>query len=195
MPAGECPTVSRPSSCLGSSSHRARITSDDTTSSGRRKLKRHHVVAALQGVHRTSYLNDFTHELVPKDITLLHGRNLAIIEMQIGAADRLSCHPYNGVARVQNLRIGHLFYPDHVLSISPNPVPNQPSGRASHAPLSFWKPACCHPLSCRDSGGCICVPTSMLCFSCSPSPYPAHGLSIFIFLPKACHVTDRHALA
>ena len=42
----------------------------------------------MQILNRAADLDDLTHIFVAEDIALLHGRNVAIIQMQIGAADR-----------------------------------------------------------------------------------------------------------
>jgi hypothetical protein len=44
-----------------------------------------------------------------KDISLLHGGNEAIVEMQVGAADGRQSDPDNGIAWVEDLRIGYLL--------------------------------------------------------------------------------------
>ena len=45
-------------------------------------------VADLQVLDRRPDLDDLAHELVAEDVALLHRRDEAVVEVQIGAADR-----------------------------------------------------------------------------------------------------------
>src|SRR5206468_8311052 len=64
-----------------------------------------------------AYLDNFSHELVPQDVALLHRRNEAIVEMQVRSADRRGCNPDNGVPCIQYLRIRNFLDPDIVFVV------------------------------------------------------------------------------
>src|SRR3954469_23858184 len=48
--------------------------------------------ADLELAHITAEFNDFTHELVAHDVAMLHARHEAVVEVQIGTADRATRH-------------------------------------------------------------------------------------------------------
>jgi hypothetical protein len=64
-----------------------------------------------------AYLHDFAHEFMAQDITRLHGRDIAVIEMQIRATDRREGDFDDGVMRVQNLWIRYGFEAHIVFAI------------------------------------------------------------------------------
>ena len=70
-------------------------------------------------LHVRPDLDDLAHELVAEDVALLHRRDEAVVEVQVGAADRRRGDLHDGVAPVQDLRVGHLLDP-HVLSCRTN---------------------------------------------------------------------------
>src|ERR687883_349785 len=50
-------------------------------------------------------LDDFPHELVPEDVALFHRRDVAVVEMEVRAADRGGGDLHDRVAVVQDLRV------------------------------------------------------------------------------------------
>ena len=49
-------------------------------------------------------LDDLAHELVAEDVALLHGRDVAVVDVQIGSADGGRGDLDDGVARIEDLR-------------------------------------------------------------------------------------------
>src|SRR5262245_3609965 len=77
----------------------------------------HYAVAYLQRLDLGPDLDDFTHELMPDDVPLLHRRNETVVKVQVGAADRRGCDPHNRVALVDDLRVWHIHYPQVLFSV------------------------------------------------------------------------------
>ena len=73
-------------------------------------------VADLEVVHAAADLDDLAHELVPEDVALLHRRDVAVVEVQVGAADRGRRDPHDRVAVVEDLRVGDVLDLDGVAS-------------------------------------------------------------------------------
>ena len=71
----------------------------------------------LQILDSAADLDDLTHIFVAEDIAWLHGRNVAIIQMQIGAADRRCRDLDDGITRVEDFWIGHRGDPHIVLAV------------------------------------------------------------------------------
>src|SRR3954454_2438470 len=78
--------------------------------------RHHHAVADLQLLHIAADLDNLAHEFMAQDVTLFHRRDEAVIQVQVGPADRRGGDPDDRVVRVQDLGIGHLLYPDIVLA-------------------------------------------------------------------------------
>ena len=74
-----------------------------------------HAVADLQVLDLRADLDDLAHELVAEDVALLHRRDEAVVEVQVRAADRRRGDPDDRVARVQDLRVGHVARPARLL--------------------------------------------------------------------------------
>jgi hypothetical protein len=64
-----------------------------------------------------SYFFDDTHELVPEHVTFLHRRNIAILKVEVRAADRRARDPQDGVMRVTKDWVLNVLDPDVMLSI------------------------------------------------------------------------------
>jgi hypothetical protein len=77
-----------------------------------------HAVADFKVVHAGARLDDLAHELVTEDVAFLHRRDVAVVEVQVGAADGRRSDFDDGVARVENLRLGHVLDP-HVVFAEP----------------------------------------------------------------------------
>src|SRR5207249_11499783 len=73
-------------------------------------------VAGLDALHPRARLDDLAHELVPEDVAALHGRHEAVVQMEIGAADRGGCDPDDRVPRVEDLGIGDVLDLDRPLA-------------------------------------------------------------------------------
>ena len=68
--------------------------------------RRHdHPVALLHLLHLGADLLDHAHELVADDVAGLHGRDVAVDEVQVRAAGRRHGHPQDGVVRVDDLGV------------------------------------------------------------------------------------------
>jgi hypothetical protein len=65
-----------------------------------------HAITRLQLSDRASDLDDLTHRLMAENVALLHGRHVAVVEVQVGAADGGGCDLYDDVGRVNDFRIG-----------------------------------------------------------------------------------------
>ena len=72
-------------------------------------------------------LDDFTHRFMAKHIAVLHAGNNAVIDMQVGAADRACRYFHDCIARMLDPRIGHAFA-SHIAFAVP--------GQCPHVPLS-----------------------------------------------------------
>lgn len=69
--------------------------------------RNHHTVAALHGGDGRAGFFDDAHELMAEDIAVLHGRDLAPVQVQVRATDRGGGDPQNDVVGLFNDRIGH----------------------------------------------------------------------------------------
>jgi hypothetical protein len=66
-------------------------------------------IADLEGLFAVgSHLHDLAHELVAHDIAVLHARHVAVVEVQIGAADCATRDFNDGVPRMLDLGIRNL---------------------------------------------------------------------------------------
>ena len=82
-----------------------------------RDRKRHdHALACLERARRAD-LDHLAHEFVAEHVARLHRRNVAVVEVQVGAADRRRSDPDDGVARVEDLGIVDGFAADVVLAV------------------------------------------------------------------------------
>ena len=79
--------------------------------------RHHHAVADREVLDVTAQLDDLAHELVAEHVAPLHRRYEAVVEVQVRAADRCARDPHDGVARVQDLRIGNLLHLDVLLAV------------------------------------------------------------------------------
>src|SRR6185436_13375670 len=59
----------------------------------------------------------FAHELMTEDVAFHHRRNVAVVQMQVGTADRGRSYFDDGVARVENLRLRHILHAHVVLAV------------------------------------------------------------------------------
>ena len=62
-------------------------------------------------------LDDLSHEFVAQDVALLHGRDVAVIKMQVGTADPGQGDLHDGVLGIAYLRIGDVIHPDIMLAM------------------------------------------------------------------------------
>jgi hypothetical protein len=69
----------------------------------------HHAVAGFEIVHVEPALDHFAHKLMAENVARFHRRNQAVVQMQVGAADRRPGDFDDRVAPVKNLRIGYVF--------------------------------------------------------------------------------------
>src|SRR4030095_16442907 len=60
--------------------------------------------------------DDLAHELMAEDIALLHCRDVAVVDVEIGAADRGCRHLDNGVAWIEDDGVGHGLDPNCFLA-------------------------------------------------------------------------------
>src|SRR6476646_726611 len=63
------------------------------------------------------HLHDLAHEFVAHNVARLHSWHETVIEVQIGAANRRGCDLYDGVLRVENLRVRYLLYPHRLFGM------------------------------------------------------------------------------
>src|SRR3954467_381514 len=71
-------------------------------------------VADLQAGHITAGLDDLAHELVAEDVALLHRRDVPVVEVQVGAADRGRADLDDRVAPVEDLGVRDVLDLDRV---------------------------------------------------------------------------------
>src|SRR5215213_4225558 len=84
-----------------------------------RDRERHHdAVAHAEVGYAAAGLHDLAHELVHEDVDLAHRRDVAVVEMQIRAADRRGADLHDGVAIVEDLRIRDIL---HLHGVPPRP--------------------------------------------------------------------------
>ena len=67
----------------------------------------HDAIADLQTRVVLADLDDLAHELVAEHVALLHRRDVAVVDVQIGSADRRRRHFDDGVARIEDDRVGN----------------------------------------------------------------------------------------
>ena len=108
-----------------------------------------HAVADLQVVHLRPDLDHLAHELVAQDVALLHRRDEAVVEVEVGAADRRRGDLDDGVAAVQDLRVRHVLDLDGALAL--------PADRPHRAPP-------------RDPAGDGAVELARCVVGCRPRP-------------------------
>src|SRR5207302_2943523 len=82
----------------------------EEASPARDRKWRHDPISFCKVLYVMSHFDDFTHEFVAEHITRLHRRNVAVVEMQIGAADCRQTYLDDCVMRIENLRIRDVAY-------------------------------------------------------------------------------------
>ena len=65
--------------------------------------------ACFQVLDALACLDHLAHELVAEDVALLHGRHVAVVQVEVGAADRGRADLHDRVAVVQDLGVGDLL--------------------------------------------------------------------------------------
>ena len=77
--------------------------------------ERHHdAIADLQSRVVLADLDDLAHELMAEHVALLHRRDVAVVDVQVGSADRRRRDLDDRVARIQDDRVGHGLDPDRL---------------------------------------------------------------------------------
>jgi hypothetical protein len=71
-----------------------------------------HPISYLQLPDPGPSLHHFSHELVAENVALLHGRHVAVVEMQIGPANRGGRDPDDYILGVEYAGFGHVHYFD-----------------------------------------------------------------------------------
>ncbi len=79
----------------------------EEAAAARNRERQDHTISYLELPVFLPDLHHLAHELVPQDVARLHRRDEAIEEMEIGAADGGRGDFDDGVARIQDLRIGY----------------------------------------------------------------------------------------
>src|SRR4030095_13007355 len=69
-------------------------------------------IANFQFLVAAAHFHDLAHEFVAEDVALLHGWDVAVVDMQIGPADRGRGDLDDRIARIDDLRIGDAFDAD-----------------------------------------------------------------------------------
>src|SRR5829696_10380733 len=106
-------------------------------------------VADLEVGDAPALLDDLAHELVAEDVALAHRRDVAVVEVQVGPADRRGADLHDGVAVVEDLRVRDVL---HL-----HGVPPRPHVRAHHTPAFSSSDSdsgcagCCLSLRSSDS--------------------------------------------
>src|SRR5829696_2306261 len=76
-------------------------------------------IANLELRHSRADLDHLAHRLMTEDIPLFHRWHVAVIDMEVGAANTTRGNPHDGVSRVDDLRVRHGFAAD-VFTTMPN---------------------------------------------------------------------------
>ena len=106
-------------------------------------------VADLQVADAPADLDDLAHELVAEDVALLHRRDVAVVEVQVRAADRRRGDLHDRVAVVEDLRVRDVLDLDRVAA-RPDVGPHRrPPSRARPRPAAGpgAARACARPLA------------------------------------------------
>src|SRR5690606_5020282 len=99
--------------------------------------------------------DNLAHELVTENVASVHGRHVAVVKMQIGAADRGRGHFDDGITRIENPRIGHVL------------DANFPDALPAHCSHCIRLPNVARPIKLRRPAGCPnVVATSPVSMSC-----------------------------
>src|SRR5262249_54258291 len=69
-----------------------------------------HAIAAAERAHPGAKLHHFSHELVAEHVARLHGRDEAVVEMEIRAADGGGGDLDDGIARIHDLGHGDVVH-------------------------------------------------------------------------------------
>src|SRR5207253_682944 len=78
----------------------------------------HHAVASPEVVYLRSDFHDLAHELVAEDIPLHHRRNIAIVEMQVGATDGRQTVLHDAIVGIDDPRVWYVLDP-HIIDAIP----------------------------------------------------------------------------
>src|SRR3954451_8139958 len=100
-------------------------------------------------------LDDLAHELVPEDVAALHGRDVAVVEMQVRAADRRRGDADDRVAVVEDLGVGDVL-DLHGVAARPDRGPHDTPAFSSSDASSGWAGRC---LSLRSASSPSGVPS------------------------------------
>src|SRR3954463_16359121 len=111
-----------------------------------------HAVSGFELFHFLSDFDYFAHELMAEDVAVLHRRHESIEEMEIGAAYRGRSDAQDGIAVLQDFRIGYIFDFD-VLRAFP-----------------ACGPHCVASISLRRGGLAGCIPVTALASDLMISP-------------------------
>src|SRR5918993_2859843 len=68
----------------------------------------HHSIAHAELFHFPPHFHYFTHEFMPHDVALFHRGHEAVIEVQIGPANRRRRNFDDGIALIENYGIRHI---------------------------------------------------------------------------------------
>jgi hypothetical protein len=71
-------------------------------------------IALLEVRHSAAGLDDLAHELVAEDVAALHRRHVAVVEVQVRAADGCGRDPHDHVLAHENLGVGNVLDLDGV---------------------------------------------------------------------------------
>ena len=118
-------------------------------------------------------LDDFAHELVAEDVALLHRRDVAVVDVQVGSADRRRRDLDDGVARIEDR-------PDRERSRrGSSSLPSQQTARITGsyavAVARGISPASSSCLKCRRSSRTVCDGSRPKSDATSAPAFPAGG--------------------
>src|SRR5690606_4741299 len=115
-------------------------------------------VADLEVLHLATDLDDFAHELVPEDVALLERRDVAVVEVEVRSTDRGARDLHDGIAGIEDLRIGDPLDVDLLRSVPTKGFHGIDSCRSSWVSEG------------RSTGRAACMPRWMLASECTTSP-------------------------
>ena len=79
--------------------------------------RHHHAVADLEVRHLRAERHNLAHILMAQNVSALHGRLIAIEQVEIRSADRAGRDLDDGIARMLDLGIGNGVYPNVTFSM------------------------------------------------------------------------------
>src|SRR5690606_17855683 len=72
----------------------------------------HHPITHGQIAYAWADFHHFAHELVAENVAPIHRRHVAVVKVQVRAANRRRRHLHDRIARIEDVRIWHILHAD-----------------------------------------------------------------------------------